>query len=84
MKVSSILSLIVFLNVYSFGQITIDSSTCEFGSPNGWMLVNGSETNKWQIGGAESYYDPFSRIGAYLYRLQPSAFFVSKKMILIK
>ncbi len=66
MKVSSFLSLFIILNVHAFGQIIIDYSSFEFGSLNGWMLVNGSETNKWQIGGAESYYNSFSRVGVYI------------------
>ncbi len=67
MKVFSIPSLFtLLLSVHSFGQITIDYSSFEFGSLNGWTFVNGSETNKWHIGGAESYYDPFSRVGVYI------------------
>ncbi len=67
MKVFSILFLFtLLLSVHSFGQITIDYSSFEFGSLNGWTFVNGSETNKWHIGDAESYYDPFSRVGVYI------------------
>ena len=66
MKILRLLSFIFFFTANSFCQITIDYSTFEFGSLNNWMLVNGTQTNKWHIGGAESYYDPFSRIGVYI------------------
>ena len=84
MKSFLLLSILFFVSSYSLSQINVDNTTFDFGVLNGWNFINGSEPNKWHIGGTESYYDPFSRIGAYLYRLQPSAFFVSKKMILIK
>lgn len=66
MKQSSCFIFFFLFNFYTSAQITIDYSTFEFGSLNGWILVNGSETNKWHIGGAESYYNPFSRVGVYI------------------
>lgn len=66
MKFFLLLFTISLFTVFSIGQINIDYSTFEFGTLNGWMLVNGSETNKWHIGGAESYYNPFSRVGVYI------------------
>ena len=61
-----LLSFYSLFTAYSFSQITIDYSSFDFGVLNGWTPVNGSEANKWHIGGAESYYDPFSRIGFYI------------------
>jgi N-acetylneuraminic acid mutarotase len=66
MKSFLLLSFYFFFTVQSFSQITIDYSSFDFGVLNGWTPVNGSEANKWHIGGAESYYDPFSRIGFYI------------------
>lgn len=64
----SFLLLFVFslFSLSSFCQISLDYSNFDFGVLNGWNFVNGSETNKWQIGGAESYLDAFSRIGVYI------------------
>ena len=66
MRTGSILFFLILFKSIAFGQITVDYSNFDFASLNNWTLVNGSETNKWQIGGAASYYDPFSRIGVYI------------------
>ncbi len=66
MKTVLVLSFLFLFSLSALCQITIDYSNFDFASLNGWNLVNGMQTNKWQIGGAESYYDPFSRIGVYI------------------
>ena len=61
--------LIVFLFLFtikSICQVTIDFTNFSNANLNGWTLVNGSETNQWKIGGADSYFDVFSRVSAYI------------------
>jgi len=65
-KTVFVLSFLSLFSSSTISQITIDYSNFDFASLNGWTIVNGSEMNKWQIGGAESYYDPFSRVGVYI------------------
>lgn len=66
MKSLQFLSFFSLFSISSFCQITLDYSNFDFASLNGWNLVNGSETNKWTIGGAESYFNAFSRVGVYI------------------
>lgn len=66
MKSLHILSFISLFSISLYSQITIDYSNFDFASLNGWSLVNGTQTNKWQIGGAASYFNAFSRVGVYI------------------
>ncbi len=50
----------------AYSQTSIDFTNFNSSSANGWMMANGSQPNKWVIGGAASYYDFFSRSGAYI------------------
>jgi hypothetical protein len=61
--------VLYFLSLFSssaLSQTTLDYSNFDFASLNGWTIVNGSENNKWQIGGSASYYNAFSRVGVYI------------------
>jgi N-acetylneuraminic acid mutarotase len=66
MKTVLVLSFLFLFSLSALCQITIDYSNFDFASLNGWNLVNGMQTNKWQIGGAASYYNAFSRVGVYI------------------
>jgi N-acetylneuraminic acid mutarotase len=66
MKTVFVLFFLSLASTSSFCEITVDYSNFDFASLNGWILVNGSQTNQWHIGGAASYYNAFSRVGVYI------------------
>lgn len=51
---------------FSVAQITIDYSNFNNVNLNGWILENGTQTNQWHAGNAESYFDLTSRSGVYI------------------
>ena len=61
-----LLCLLLLCSDTLVSQTTQDFTNFNSSAANGWISVNGSQTNTWHIGGAESYYDFFSRSGAYI------------------
>lgn len=58
--------LILLFQIVNFSQVNLDYSNFDNANLNGWTLVNGMKVNIWTIGGAQSYFDQFSRIGVYI------------------
>lgn len=60
-------TLLLYLTApFSEAQSPIDYSNFNNVNLNGWILENGTQTNQWRAGNAESYYDLLSRSGIYI------------------